>query len=100
MEMSMTSSMVLLVVLGACFLWMYVFDTHEGVRCRNYHGGAFSERRLLQIGRARWIGHRRRRIPRRSRLMRSWVFHFLASDKGVTSRICCHIDGISKLLIA
>ena len=29
MEMSMTSSMVLLVVLGACFLWKYVFDTHE-----------------------------------------------------------------------
>ena len=28
--MSMTCSMVLLVVLGTCFLRRYVFDTHEG----------------------------------------------------------------------
>ena len=45
--------MVLLVVLGTRFLWKYVFGTHEGVRCRNYHRVPISEPRPLQIGRAR-----------------------------------------------
>ena len=35
--MSMTCLLVLLVVLGTCFLRKYVFDTYEAVRCRNYH---------------------------------------------------------------
>ena len=64
--MSMTSLMVLLVVLGTCFIRKYVFDTYEGVRCRNYH------RRVSQ----RW------RIPRRSHLMEDWLFHFLANYQG------------------
>ena len=63
----MTCLMVLLVVLGTCFLRKYVFDTYEGVRCRNYHRGVS---RL-------W------KIPRRSRLMGDWLFHFLAKYKGV-----------------
>ena len=61
--MTMTCLMVLLVVLGTCFLRKYVFDAYEGVRCRNYH------RRVSQ----------RRRIPRRNHLMVDWLFHFLAS---------------------
>ena len=65
-KMSMTCLVVLLVVLGTCFLRKYVFDTHEGVRCRNYHRG------LCQ----RW------KIPRRSHLMVDWLFHFLASYQG------------------
>ena len=36
-QMTMTCSMVLLVVLGTCFLRKYVFDAYERVRCRNYH---------------------------------------------------------------
>ena len=39
--MSMTCLMVLLVVLGTCFLRKYVFDAYEGVRCRNYHRWGF-----------------------------------------------------------
>ena len=56
--MSMTCLMVLLVVLGTCFLRKYVFDAYEGVRCRNYYRG------LSQ----RW------KIPRRSHLMENWLF--------------------------
>ena len=82
MEMSMTCLMVLLVVLGTCFLRKYVFDTHEGVRCRDYHRGPVQDADPIHIGRARWIGHRRWRVPRRSHLMESWLFHFLACIKG------------------
>ena len=83
--MSMTCLMVLLVVLGKCFLWRYAFDTYEGVRCRNYH------RRLSQ----RW------KIPRRNHLMRYWLFHFLDIYKGGKSKEClCHFYGIYVLLIA
>ena len=64
--MTMTCLMVLLVVLGTCFLRKYVFDAYEGVRCRNYH---------------RWVSLRRR-IPRRNHLMGDWLFHFLASYQG------------------
>ena len=35
--MSMTCLMVLLGVLGTCFLRKYVFDAYERVRCRNYY---------------------------------------------------------------
>ena len=82
--MSMTCLMVLLVVLGTCFLRKYVFDAYEGVRCRNYHRG------LSQ----RW------KIPRRNHLMGNSLFHFLASYKGGKSKILCHIYGIHYLLIA
>ena len=60
--MSMTCLMVLLVVLGTCFLRKYVFDAYEGVRCRNYH---------------RWVSLRWR-IPRRNHLMGDWLFHLKA----------------------
>ena len=56
--MSMTCLMVLMVVLGTCFLRKYVFDAHEGVRCRNYH---------------RWVSLRWR-IPRRNHLMGDCFF--------------------------
>ena len=56
--MTMTCLMVLLVVLGTCFLRKYVFDAYEGVRCRNYH---------------RWVSLRWR-IPRRNHLMGDWLF--------------------------
>ena len=61
--MTMTCIMVLLVVLGTCFLRKYVFDAYEGVRCRSYH---------------RWASLRWR-IPRRNNLMGDWLFHFLVS---------------------
>ena len=64
--MSMTCLMVLLIVLGTCFLRKYVFDTHEAVRCRNYHRGTYQ----------RW------KIPRRNHLMVNWLFHFFVSKKG------------------
>ena len=64
--MTMTCLMVLLVVLGTCFLRKYVFDAYEGVRYRNYHRGVS----------LRW------RIPRRNHLMGDWLFHFLASYQG------------------
>ena len=64
--MTMTCLMVLLVALGTCFLRKYVFDAHEGVRCRNYHRGVSQ----------RW------RIPRRNHLMGDWLFHFLAKYQG------------------
>ena len=64
--MSMTCLMVLLVVLGTCFLRKYVFDTHEEVRCRNYHRGTYQ----------RWT------IPRRNHLMVNGLFHSLANKKG------------------
>ena len=67
--MSMTCLMVLLVVLGTCFLRKYVFDAYEGVRCRNYH---------------RWVSLRWR-IPRRNHLMGDWLFHFVASYQRVKS---------------
>ena len=70
------------------WVWKYVFVIHEGVCCRNYHRGLFSERRPFIIGRARWIGHQRWRIPRRSHLMENWLLHFLASNKGVKTRNC------------
>ena len=76
--------MVLLVVLGSCFLRKYVFDTHEGVRCRNYHHGTCQ----------RW------KIPRRNHLMENWLFHFLASKKGSTNRSLCHFADVIYLLIA
>ena len=82
--MFMTCLMVLLVVLGTCFLRKYVFDTHEGVRCRNYHRGTSQ----------RW------KIPRRSHLMGNWLFQFLASKKGVKNCFLCHFDDIIYLLIA
>ena len=69
--MSMTCLMVLLVVLGTCFLRKYVFDTHEVVRCRNYHRGTYQ----------RW------KIPRRNHLMEYWLFHFLAIYKGGKSNL-------------
>ena len=73
--MSMTCLMVLLVVLGTCFLRKYVFDAYEGVRCRNYH---------------RWVSLRWR-IPRRNHLMEDWLFHFLGIVLGgVKTRILCH----------
>ena len=64
--MTMTCLMVLLVVLGTCFLRKYVFDTYEEVRCRNYH---------------RWVSLRWR-IPRRNHLMGDWLFNFLDSFQG------------------
>ena len=64
--MTMTCLMVLLVVLGTCFLRKYVFDAYEEVRCRNYH---------------RWVPLRWR-IPRRNHLMGVWLFHLLASYQG------------------
>ena len=83
--MSMTCLMVLLVVLSKCFLRKYVFDTYEGVRCRNYHRG------LSQ----RW------KIPRRNHLMGYWLFHFLGIYKGrVKAKNFCHFYGIHVLLIA
>ena len=65
--MSMTCLVLLLVVLGTCFLRKFVFDTYEGVRCRNYHRG------LSQ----RW------KTLRRIHLMRYWLFQFVASNKGL-----------------
>ena len=82
-----------------CLLRKYVFDAHEEVRCSNYHCGPFSERRPYTIGRAGWIGHRLCRIPRRNHLMESWLFHFLASLKGV-NKCFCHGYGSTNLLIA
>ena len=73
-KMTMTCLMVLLVVLGTCFLRKYVFDAYEGVRCRNYHCWA-----SLQ-----W------RIPRRNHLMGDWLFHFLDSFQGGKSMDLCH----------
>ena len=80
--MSMTCLMVLLVVL--CFLRKYIFDAHEGVRCRNYH---------------RWVSLRWR-IPRCNHLMEDWLFHFLASYQGGKNKILCHYHDICHLLIA
>ena len=82
--MSMTCLMVLLVVLGTCFLRKYVFDAYEGVRCRNYH---------------RWVSLRWR-IPRRNHLMGDWLFHFLASYQRGQNKFLCHFYGICYLLIA
>ena len=82
--MTMTCLMVLLVVLGTCFLRKYVFDAHEGVRCRYYH---------------RWVSLRWR-IPRRNHLMGDWLFHFLASYQRGKSNFLCHFNGICLLLIA
>ena len=73
-KMTMTCLMVLLVVLGTCFLRKYVFDAYEGVRCRNYHCWA-----SLQ-----W------RIPRRNHLMENWLFHFLGNFHGGKSKDFCH----------
>ena len=67
------------VVLGACFLWKYVFGIHGSTLPQ----GLFQNADLLKIGRARWICYRRWRIRRRSRLMESWLFHFFDSNKGV-----------------
>ena len=75
--MSMTCLMVFLVVLSTCFLRKYVFDTCEGVRCRNHHRG------LSQ----RW------KIPRRNHLMEYCY-------KGVNAKFLCHFYGIRVLLIA
>ena len=58
--MTMTCLMVLLVVLGTCFLRKYVFDAYEGVRCRNFYC---------------WVSLQWR-MPRRSHLMEDWLFHF------------------------
>ena len=66
LKMFMTCLIVLLVVLGTCFLRKYVFDTYEEVRCRNYHRG------LSQ----RW------KISRRNHLMENVLFHFLDIYKG------------------
>ena len=82
--MTMTCLMVLLVVLGTCFLRKYVFDAYEGVRCRNYHC---------------WVSLRWR-IPRRNHLMENWLFHFLASYQREKSKFLCHFYGICFLLIA
>ena len=82
--MSMTCLMVLLVVLGTCFLRKYVFDAYEEVRCRNYHRG------LTQ----RW------KIPRRNHLMENWLFHFLVSYQKGKSNFLCHFYDICFLLIA
>ena len=82
--MTMTCLMVLLVVLGTCFLRKYVFDTYEGVRCRNYH---------------RWVSLRWR-IPRRNHLMVDWLFHFLDSFQECKRKFLCHFYGICFLLIA
>ena len=82
--MSMTCLMVLLVVLGTCFLRKYVFDAYEGVRCRNYH---------------RWVSLRWR-IPRRNHLMEDWLFHFLASYQWGKNKFLCHFYDICLLLIA
>ena len=82
--MSMTCLMVLLVVLGTCFLRKYVFDAYKGVRCRNYH---------------RWVSLRWR-IPRRNHLMGDWLFHFLAIYIKRGKRYLCHFYGICFLLIA
>ena len=57
----MACLMVLLAVMGACFLWSYAFVLQEGLRCRNNHRLSFPECR------ARWIGNRRWRSPRRNR---------------------------------
>ena len=65
--MTMTCLMVLLVVLGTCFLRKYVFDTYEGVHCRNYHHWVF----------LRW------RIPRRNHLMENWLFTSWTVLRGV-----------------
>ena len=81
--MTMTCLMVLLVVLGTCFLRKYVFDAYEGVRCRNYH---------------RWVSLRWR-IPRRNHLMGDWLFHFLDRYQG-EKQFLCHFYGICYLLIA
>ena len=82
--MTMTCLMVLLVVLGTCFLRKYVFDAYEGVRCRNYH---------------RWVSLRWR-IPRRNHLMGDWLFHFLVSYQRGKSKFLCHFYGICYLQIA
>ena len=66
-KMPMTCLMVLLVVLGTCFLRKYVFDTHEGVRCRSYHRGTYQ----------RW------KIPRCNHLMGNWLVHFLPVKRGI-----------------
>ena len=76
--------MVLLVVLGTCFLRKSVFDACEGVRCRNDH---------------RWVSLRWR-IPRRNHLMEDWLFHFLASYQREKNNFLCHFYGICLLLIA
>ena len=82
--MTVTCLMVLLVVLGTCFLRKYVFDAYEGVRCRNYQCWA-----SLQ-----W------RIPRRNHLMGDWLFHFLGSFQGGQYKFLCHFYDICYLLIA
>ena len=82
--MFMTCLLVLLVILGTCFLRKYVFDAYEGVRCRNYFCG------LCQ----RW------KIPRRSHLMGDWLFHFLARFQGGKNNILCHFYDICYLQIA
>ena len=82
--MTMTCLMVLLVVLGTCFLRKYVFDAYEGVRCRNYH---------------RWVSLRWR-IPRRNHLMGDWLFHFLVSYQRGEKQFLCHFYGICYLQIA
>ena len=96
MEMSMTCLMVLLVVLGTCFLRKHVFDTHEEVRCRDFHRGPFSGRRPDKICLARWIGHRRWRIPRRSQKMESWLFTSLPVTRG-QKQFFCHLADIQQV---
>ena len=80
----MTCLMVFLVVLSTSFLRRYVFDTHERVRCRNYHRGTCQ----------RW------KIPPRNHSMENWLFHLLARKKVVKNRFLCHFDDIIHLLIA
>ena len=61
--------------LGTCFVRKYVFDTHDGVRCRNYHHWTYQ----------RW------KIPRRNHPMENWLFHVLASKEWENSFLC-HFD--------
>ena len=83
MEMSMTCLVVLLVVLDTCFLWKLVFGMHEGHVATITNVGHFQNDDLLKsVVHAGLVGHRRRRIPRRSHLMESWLFTSLTVTRG------------------
>ena len=82
MAMTLTCLMVLLVVMGACFLLNHAFIIHEGVRCLTDYRVPSPECRHSSRSRARWIGHRRWRSPRRNHPPGTWLFHFLAQDQG------------------
>ena len=97
MEMAMTCSMVLLVVIGACFFWKNGFIMHEGESCRNNQRLSCPECRLFSRSRPRRIGKRRRRSPRRHRNIGISLPY---QKKEGETRLFTQLIGLIKILLA